>query len=141
MTHKLSGFPEEICVFGIQSRDQSKQIEAEYAKDVEAIAHFYVLTDMGSGKVFSVPVCWEKTAEILAAYRPNSLGILGIVSWYRSKNKRPRASVEPLDYRIDVFSATDAKDDRARLHSICKIAAAEQPKMLQPYLRFVMSRT
>lgn len=132
MTHKLSGFPEEICAFGIQSRDQSKQLETECSKDVGAVAHFYVLTDIGSGKVFSVPVCWEKTAEILAAYRPNSLGVLGIVSWYRSKNHRPTASEEPLDYRIDVFSATDAEDDRARLHSICKIAAAEQLKLLQP---------
>jgi hypothetical protein len=137
MTYKLSGFPEEICVFGIQSREQSKQVEEECAKDVEAVAHFYVLTDMGSGKVFSVPVCWERTAEVLAAYRPNALGILGIVSWYRSKNNGP-SSGDRLDYRIHVFSATDEKDDRARLHSICKRAAPEQLDMLLPHLKFAM---
>jgi hypothetical protein len=106
----------------------------------DAVAHFYIFVDIGSGKVFSVQACAKNVALALSSCGEN-LGFAGVISWFRSKAQFQDANWARMDHLITVCTATEGEAVEARVHAVCKSAVPEQMAFLFPHLQFGMTST
>jgi hypothetical protein len=102
-----------------------------------AVAHFYVFVDIARETVFSVPISRKEVAEAFATCG-DDLGLVGGISWFRSKNQFQDSEWARMDHLIIVYETTNSDEVRTRLRAICKSVVPEQMAMLFPRLRFAV---